>query len=98
VPFLEGEARRAHPLDFAVGFEVNGQASLHMGEWKIVYSGELTDSRWQLFDMNSTAGERVDLSRSEPERLADMLRLWADFAARNGVVIGDGDYRPRLPF
>jgi arylsulfatase len=98
VPFLEGEARRAHPLDFAVGFEVNGQASLHMGERKIVYSGELTDSRWQLFDMNSTAGERVDLSRSEPERLADMLRLWADFAARNGVVIGDGDYRPRLPF
>jgi arylsulfatase len=98
VPLLKGEATDAHPADFAVGFEVNGQASLHMGDWKIAYSGNFTDSSWQLFNMNSGRGERADLSASNPEQLAVMLSQWAEFAARNDVIVGDTDSRPQLPF
>jgi arylsulfatase len=98
VPVLRGDATDAHPVDFAIGFEVNRQASLHMRDWKIVYSAGFADTGWQLFNMSSTAGERMDLSASNPERLATMLDLWAKFAMRNGVVIGDTDRRPLLPF
>lgn len=98
VPLLRGDMTDAHPAAFAVGFEVNREASFHMRDWKIVYSADFSDSGWQLFDMSSTAGERVDLSTSNPEQLATMLDRWAEFAMRNGVVIGDTDRRPLRPF
>src|SRR5690606_6295434 len=98
VPLLRGEAEGAHSGDFAVGFEVNGHGSLHLRDWKIVYSRDFTDSRWQLFDMAARAGERVDLSTSNPERLAALLRLWQEFAARNGVITSGADASPQLPF
>jgi arylsulfatase len=98
VPLLEGRVAQAHPADFVIGFEVNGHGSLHMRDWKIVYSGGFSDARWQLFNMDSRAGERVDLSASDQERLDAMLRLWTQFATSNGVVTGDGDDRPLLPF
>ena len=98
VPVLEGRTAEAHPSDFAIGFEVNGMGSLHTREWKLVYSGAFTDSRWQLFDMNSAGGERVDLSQSSPKQLSAMLDLWNEFAARNGVLVNDVDGHPQLPY
>jgi arylsulfatase len=98
VPLLSGDAATAHAADVAVGFEVNREASLHTGDWKIVYSAVSDSAGWQLFDMSDPAGERVDLAASNPERLATMLDLWAEFAMRNGVVIDDTDRRPLLPF
>jgi arylsulfatase len=98
MPLLEGVATQVHPVDSVVGFEVNGHGSLHAGNWKIVHSGDFSDSRWQLFDMNSVAGERVDLSASDPERLDAMLSLWKEFAIRNGILISDEDDGPLLPF
>ena len=98
VPLLEGETTEAHPADFAVGFEVNRLGSLHTRDWKIVHSGNFTDSSWQLYDMSSEAGERRDVSTSNPERLATLLSLWAEFATRNGVLISETDGGPRPPF
>jgi arylsulfatase len=98
VPLLEGQGAQVHPPGHVVGFEVNGHGSLHAGNWKIVHSGNFSGARWQLFDMNSAAGERIDLSTANPERLDAMLSLWKEFAERNGIVISDEDDGPRLPF
>jgi arylsulfatase len=98
LPVLNGETPEVHPADFAIGFEVNGQASFHAGDWKIVHSGRFTNSKWQLFNMNSRAGERADLADSNAQRLSAMLSLWAEFARRNGVIVSDPDGSPQSPF
>jgi arylsulfatase A-like enzyme len=98
LPVLNGETPEVHPADFAIGFEVNGQASFHAGDWKIVHSGRFTNSKWQLFNMNSRAGERADLADSNAQRLSAMLSLWAEFARRNGVIVSDADGSPQSPF
>jgi arylsulfatase A-like enzyme len=98
LPLLLRQASSVHADDAVFGFEVNGQASLHAAQWKIVYSGRLTDSRWQLFDMDSADGERADLSFERPDKLASMLELWRSFAARNGVLTAGEDAHPWLGY
>ena len=52
----------------------------------IVGSSDFATDVWQLFDTRSDISESIDLAASHPEKLAELVALWDDAAARNQVL------------
>jgi len=87
VPFLQGTAARIHAEDHVTGWELNGQAALRKGNWKInwVYAPKGPEV-WQLYDLTVDPGEINDLGESRKEKLNEMIALWEEYARDNNVV------------
>lgn len=77
-------------------FELHGQRALLQGDWKIIWEQEPMNiawpdekpehwNRWQLFNLASDPTEEVDLSNTEPEKLAELIALWDQYAINNYI-------------
>ena len=64
-------------------WEHEGNAAVRIGAWKLVrnYPGA-----WELYDMLTDRTELHDLAAAHPERVADMARLYEEWAQRCGVI------------
>ncbi len=94
LPVIDGRAERLYGDDEPVGYELAGNAALFLGDHKIVLNRDAAgDIRWRLFDIVRDPGEAHDLSAIEPERLHQMLSLYAAYVRDNGVLPVADDYR-----
>lgn len=99
VPRLPGRSMQAcwsggqaavHGSQDVVGWEIQGRNALRAGRWKIVHCNRPWGSRgWELYDVQSDPGERVDLAAQFPHVVEDMLRSWQAYVADHGVVVAD---------
>ncbi len=90
--FVKGETAAVHGDDFTMGWELFGRRALRKGDWKIVWLFEpYGPARWELFDLASDPAEARDLAAAQPEKLAELLRLWDEYAAKNGVILPTRD-------
>lgn len=96
LPYLEGEDSQIHASDEALGWEINGNASLRKGALKLMYDASDAQPAWRLFDLAQDPGEHHDLSAQHPEQVALMVRDWKAYAQRNNIAIRD-DGRPEYP-
>ena len=64
-------------------WEHEGNRALRMGKWKIVSKGPDVD--WELYDMINDRVELHDLSKQNPDRLAEMVAIWEREAHRTLV-------------
>jgi arylsulfatase/uncharacterized sulfatase len=86
-PVLSGKADRVHAPDRPIGIEVSGNAALFRGDFKLVRNmPPWGDGAWRLFDLVRDPGETEDLSGSDPDRKAEMLADYEDYAAEMGVL------------
>ena len=65
----------------AGGPGINFHSAIRKGDWKLVY--DMRNGRTELYNLRNDIGEKLDLSSSEPKKLAelsselsDRLRLW----------------------
>ena len=65
-------------------WEHEGNRALRVGKWKLVAKGAA--SRWELYDMDADRTELHDLSKSQPERAAEMAAQWEQIARRVKVI------------
>jgi arylsulfatase len=96
---LEGRARAVHEQDHVVGWELFARRAIRQGDWKIIYEPyhELLEPKpegistdvWQLYNLAKDPSEQNDLAGQNPEKLAEMTRLWENYARDNGVIIPD---------
>lgn len=78
--------------DAAVGWELYGNRALIKGDWKSVLTWPPEgNGQWQLFNLKEDPTETRDLSAENPALAANMIDLWNDYAATNGVAIFDED-------
>ena len=92
LPLVKGESAAVHGDDFTMGWELFGRRALRRGHWKLVWLFEpYGPGRWELFDLASDPLESQDLSSTHPARLAELVRAWDEYAARNGVVLPTRD-------
>jgi arylsulfatase len=88
LPLLAGEVEEVHAADEMMGWELYGHRAIRQGDWKIVWdqAAPATERRWQLFNLADDPFEQNDLSASLPDKFAQMLTLWDQYAEQNGVI------------
>lgn len=64
-------------------WEHQGNRAVRQGDWKAVRSDKM---EWQLYDLSQDPTETTDLSKENPERLAELKALWQTWAERCNVL------------
>ncbi|MBA7465765.1 MAG: arylsulfatase [Bradyrhizobium icense] len=81
-------------------FEMFGHRGLWKGGWKAVSfhpSGTpFENDKWELFHLDRDFSEVDDLAEKEPERLAEMIKLWWAEAEQHNVLPLDDRFAPRF--
>jgi arylsulfatase A-like enzyme len=81
-------------------FEMFGHRGLWHAGWKAVAfhpPGAPYDSdQWELFNLSEDFSETNDLAAAQPEKLAALIKLWWDEAARHNVLPLDDRFRERF--
>jgi arylsulfatase len=73
--------------DTYMGWELFGRGAVRKGEWKLVnIEADKGGDGWQLYNISRDPGEVEDLAEKEPEKRAELLRLWDDYVQKTGVV------------
>lgn len=87
LPVLRGEAASAYGPDDIRVIEVSGNSALYKGDYKITRSMRpVGDGKWRLFDIVTDPGETTDLSKQQPQIMAQMLADFDAYAQRTGVL------------
>lgn len=78
-------------------FELHGQRALLQGDWKIIWEQEPMNmawyedekpnhwNSWRLFNLASDPTEQHDLSDLEPEKKAELIALWDQYAKDRSI-------------
>ncbi|WP_267273939.1 arylsulfatase [Pseudomonas putida] len=94
--YLQGKDSQIHAHDEALGWEINGSASLRKGPLKLVWDATDSKPSWHLYDLRKDPGEHHDIGAGHPEQVALMLRDWKAYAQRGNIAV-DADGRPASP-
>lgn len=90
LPFLTGETKAVHGEDFVMGWELFNRRAVRKGNWKILWTNApWGKDAWALYDLVTDPGEQNDLSAQHPEKLAEMMGLWDQYAEEHGVIVLD---------
>jgi arylsulfatase A-like enzyme len=87
IDVLNGTAPAVYGPDDAIALEASGQSAVFKGDYKLVRNlDQYGDGVWRLHNVVIDPGETRDLSTEQPERVAQMLRDYDNYAAENGVL------------
>lgn len=87
VSYLSTNSESIHERDFINGWETCGRAACRKGDWKIVFIPKPKGpERWQLYNLAKDPGEIHDLAEQEPQRLAELMKLWDQYVLETGVI------------
>jgi len=88
LPVLYGEATDVYGSADILGWEQGGPRAVRLGDWKLVWdnAGAAEQRGWRLFDLAKDRAEQNDLSRTNPEKFAEMQRAWERYDQEVGVI------------
>ena len=87
LPVVLGQADDAHTPEEPIGYELQGNAALFLGDYKIVRNlPPVGDGKWQLFNLATDPGEVHDLQTAMPELLTTMLAHYEHYAKTSNVL------------
>jgi arylsulfatase len=85
---LSGDAESPRNDDDYMGWEIFGNRAIRQGDWKLRWQWRpFGTGEWELFNLSDDLAERVDLAADMPEKFADMLKLWQEYAVANNVIL-----------
>lgn len=97
VPLLNGTAESNRDATEGVGFELGGNATYFMGDYKLVRNrGPVGDNEWHLYDIAQDPTEQMDLKDQQPELFADLKGRYAAYAKEHGVLEVPPGYDQRM--
>src|SRR6202047_2813256 len=81
-------------------FEMFGHRGLWHGGWKAVAyhppGTPFENDKWELFHLDKDFSEVEDLAAREPERLAELIKIWWREAEKHNVLPLDDRFGPRF--
>jgi len=93
IPALQGEALPER----AIGWELFGRKALRKGDWKLSWmTAPYGKGAWQMFNLAEDPTESRDLAAAQPKKLAELLKDWDAYVARNNVL--EGEFKIRYGF
>ena len=98
VGLLHGTHSEVRTKEDALGWEYLYGRGLRKGDWKVVMlpaaariiSTELPIDQWLLYNVADDPGETIDLAKSHPEKLGELVAAWETYARETGVVMPEG--------
>jgi arylsulfatase len=88
LPYLSGQSEQVHGDVTGTGWELFGRRAIRRGEWKALHLPEpYGPGAWQLYDLSADPGEINDLAASQPDKLAELLKLWDRYVEDTGVIL-----------
>lgn len=85
--YMQGEADSIHDENTITGWEFIGRQALRKGSYKIVrLPPPWGTGEWEMYNLAEDQAENFDLRGQQPEKFAEMLGYWEDYAKKNGVV------------
>lgn len=88
---LRGDNSAVHKETEVLGWELFKRRSVRKGNWKALWlEPPFGVDGWQLYDLSSDPGETRDLAGEAPEKLAEMIAAWDQYAKDSNVIISDG--------
>lgn len=87
LPVLQDRDREGHD---AIFFAWGGGKAVRSGRWKLV-DGRGSDTRWELYDMETDRTETKDLAGLYPDRVSALAARWAAWARRVGAIDDPSD-------
>ena len=85
--YMMGEAEAIHDEDTITGWEFLGRQALRKGGWKIVrLPPPWGTGEWELYDLTNDLAEEVDLRERHPDKFAELLEDWKEYAKKHRVV------------
>jgi arylsulfatase len=80
VPILRSGSREGHDLLF---WEHEGKRAVRQRDWKLVSA---SGGEWELYNMVEDRAEMNDLSGQNPEKAAELKKLYEDWARENNIL------------
>ena len=77
IPFVTGKNDGVPHM--TLFWRQGGKTALRHGDWKLVRLGkrlEASNDKWELYDLSKDLSETNDLAATEPERLAELTKIW----------------------
>lgn len=68
----------------AIYWEHEGNRAVRVGDWKLVAKGR--KGAWELYDMARDRTELHDLAAANPAKVAELAKLWEEYATRTHVL------------
>ncbi|MHA2937608.1 arylsulfatase [Vibrio sp. RC27] len=96
VPFLAGEEKQVRSPEDHISIELNGYKMLVKGDYKLRGMNgphvPKVGKDWQLFNIANDPSEQVNIASEQPEKLAELVALFDEYAADVGMVEKDWTY------
>ena len=90
---LAGSKEKNYLDSDSVGLEVTGNSALFKGDFKIVKNRPPNGSnQWELFNLSKDPGETINLAKSMPNKLLELIGEYEAYAEKNGVIELPLDY------
>jgi arylsulfatase len=84
---FEGKVPRHATEADRVGYELFGLKAFIDGDWKILWMPKpFGKGDWELFNLKRDPGELNDLGQQHPDKRRDIIALWEQYKADNGVL------------
>jgi arylsulfatase len=76
LPVFKGNERTGHRM---LGWATSGSQAVRVGSWKLV---SLPGKPWELYDLSTDRTELHDRAGEQPQRVAEMAKLFAEWRAK----------------
>ncbi len=88
LPMLSGDTDLVRTPQDYIAWELFGNRALRQDRWKIRWQWKpFGIGDWELYDLVSDPGERINLSTQQPDKMVAMLKLWDDYVEQNNVIL-----------
>ena len=97
LPAIQNDSTLVYQDDEPVGVEAAGHSALFKGDFKLTRNARpLGDFKWRLYNIKKDPGETNDLSQSHPQLFAELIKDYADYSQKMGVLEMGTEYEAQL--
>ena len=97
LPTIEQDSILVYQADEPVGIEAAGHSALFKGDFKLTRNARpLGDFKWRLYNIKKDPGETTDLSQSHAPLFAELIKDYADYSKKMGVLEMGTQYEAQL--
>jgi arylsulfatase/uncharacterized sulfatase len=87
LPTIKHDSILVYQADEPVGIEAAGHSALFKGDFKLTRNARpLGDFKWRLYNIKKDPGEMNDLASTHPQLFAELIKDYADYTEKMGVL------------